>query len=205
MIPVECPVEQKGSKGLNPHQCFWIQCWHLSLHSISTLNALLMCAKCCCSKICLFKRQMFLHTVTDTHHTAELWYLLTSALVCLIIWYLIRSFRPSVYICFLFPCRGQIHSCWPSSTMQMKSWTRWPLSWTVWTAGRTLRGVPCWSTSSAPARLITEWSHSTELSPVWTVLSSVCFPFWDVECLSMSLFFSPSFFLQWQVAKVWGS
>ncbi len=77
----------------------------------------------------------------------------------MIIWFLIRSFRPSVYIFFFFfffffsPYRGQIHSCWPSSTMQMKSWTKWPLSWTVWTAGRTLRGVHCWSTSSAPARL----------------------------------------------------
>lgn len=59
------------------------------------------------------------------------------------------------FLCFvLFLCRGQTRSSWPSSTTLMKSWTKWPLNWTVWTAGRTLRGVPSWSTSSDPVRSV---------------------------------------------------
>lgn len=49
---------------------------------------------------------------------------------------------------FVFMCRGRTLSSWPSSTTLTKSWIRWPLSWTASTAGKTLRDVHYWSTSS---------------------------------------------------------
>lgn len=59
---------------------------------------------------------------------------------------------PVDFFFFVCACRGQTLSSWPSSTTLMRSWTRWPPSWTASTAEKTLSDAPCWSTSFAPVR-----------------------------------------------------